>query len=251
MVSGCTLGQTNVPALIPTPNWVYYPPGSEIQVPILVYHHIDNDNISERYNIFPEDFAEQMSILTLYGYSTITISDLVNVIQEGGELPARPIILTFDDSNLSVYENAYPIMRSHGFVGVAYVVANRLHAENYINTDQLKELIAAGWEVGSHSMTHADLSLDRTIVNDEVLRSKQVLEEQLGVTIETFAYPYSHFKAYIASRVQVYGYTSAVGVGDKTFHNMNNIYYLPRLEVSGRYDLLEFIELLPWKGEPE
>lgn len=251
VLSGCTLNQSNVPALAPTPSWTYYPPESEIQVPILVYHHVDYEDVSDRYNIYPNDFAEHMSILAFYGYTTITVSDLVTVIREGGQLPPRPIILTFDDSNLSVYENAYPIMRTHGFIGVTYAVANRLESQNYINSAQLKELIVAGWEVGSHSMTHADLSQDRTIVNEELRQSKQVLEEELGITIETFAYPFTHFKEYVGSRVPVYGYSSAVGVGDDAFHSINSVYYLFRQEVSGSYNLLEFIDLLPWKGEPE
>ena len=55
-------------------------------------------------------------------------------------------------------------MRELGFIGAFYIVGDRLAAEGYVGTGELAELVAAGWEIGSHSMTHADLTLDHTIL---------------------------------------------------------------------------------------
>jgi peptidoglycan/xylan/chitin deacetylase (PgdA/CDA1 family) len=241
---------TLTPSVTPTPTWAWHPPG-EVIAPILLYHHIDYNHSSERYNVHPDRFAEQMQALADWGYTAITITDLILAITEGNELPPRPIVITFDDGHLSVYENAFPIMLAHGFPGVTYVVARWLKAEDFTGVEELTEMIAAGWEVGSHSNTHIDLSKNVSAVNYEVLQSKQTLEDLLSEPINTFAYPFGAFTALIGDRVRRYGYLGGMGLGRGWTHSANTLYYLKRIEVNGGYDLETFASLLPWAEPPE
>ena len=90
----------------------------------------------------------------------------------GGELPARPVIITFDDGNLNIYQNAFPIMHELGFVGVVYIVADHLQLNTYMDVEQLQEMADDGWEIGSHSMSHSDLTVDYSIASYEILQSR-------------------------------------------------------------------------------
>jgi peptidoglycan/xylan/chitin deacetylase (PgdA/CDA1 family) len=239
--------QTSTPSITPTPTWVWHPPG-EVVAPILLYHHVDYDNTSERYNVHPDVFAEQMAALDEWGYTAITITDLIKAITEGGFLPPRPVVITFDDGHLSVYENAFPVMREHGFPGVTYIVATWLKADGFTGVDELTKMMAAGWEVGSHSMTHADISKDTSLINYEVLQSKKTLEEALSTPINTFAYPFGAYKPLIGDRVIRYGYLAGIGVGPGWTHSELSLYYMERIEVQGSYDMETFASLLPWSG---
>lgn len=241
---------TATPTLAPTATWAWHPPG-EVIAPILLYHHVDYNNDSERYNVYPDRFAEQMQALNDWGYKAITITDLILAITEGNELPPRPVVITFDDGHLSVYENAFPIMQNYGYPGVTYVVAKWLKAEDFMGVEELTEMIAAGWEVGSHSNTHIDLSKNISAVNYEVLQSKQTLEDSLSEPVNTFAYPFGAFKALIGDRVRRYGYLGGVGLGRGWTHSEKTLYYLKRIEVNGGYDLETFASLLPWAEPPE
>jgi peptidoglycan/xylan/chitin deacetylase (PgdA/CDA1 family) len=241
---------TSTPSITPTPTWAWHSPG-EVIAPILLYHHVDYDHTSERYNVHPERFAEQMEALTEWGYTAITITELIEAITDGGELPPRPIVITFDDGHLSVYKNAFPIMQEYGFPGVTYVVANWLKAKDFTGVEELTEMIEAGWEVGSHSFTHVDISKDTSLVNYEALQSKQALEDALPERINTFAYPFGTYKTLIGDRVFRYGYLGGMGLGHGWTHNEYSLYYMKRIEVNGGFDLETFAGLLPWAEPPE
>jgi peptidoglycan/xylan/chitin deacetylase (PgdA/CDA1 family) len=156
------------------------------------------------------------------------------------------VVITFDDGNLDVYTTAFPILRELGFVGVFYIVGDRLGAEGYVNAAQLSEMIAAGWEVGSHSLTHVDLTLDHALVREEVLQSRLLLEEALGVPVRSFAYPFGLVDDYVMEKTEDYGYTSGMGLGIFNQHYLGGQFYLSRREVHWEYDLAAFSALLPW-----
>lgn len=243
---------TEVPTAtpIPTATWAIVGPG-EVIAPILLYHHVDEENANPRYNVIPEVFAAQMQALDDWGYTTITATQLIKAITEGAPLPPRPVVITFDDGHYSVYETAMPIMQKHGFFGVTYIVANRLKSYGFTGVPQLEEMISAGWEVGSHSNTHSDLTLDRSIAFNEISESRDTLTKALSQPVNTFAYPFGKFDQYIGDRTGKWGYIGAMGLGTGYTHSLNSIYYLQRMEVQGTYDLEKFASLLPWSSPPD
>ncbi len=166
---------TDTPIPSPTPA-VEFVSAGHVKAPILLYHHISDEGNGNRYYVSTADFRAQMEALRSWGYTAITVSELVDVLINGGELPMRPVVITFDDGNLDVYQNAFPIMRDLGFVGTNYIVANRLQSKYFVNVEQLQEMADAGWEIGSHSMTHTDLTTDYSIANIEIRQSMLNLE---------------------------------------------------------------------------
>lgn len=236
---------TSQPSTTPTVVWVNVSEG-EVAVPILLYHQIADSNPQNRYYVSPDVFLEQMKLLKKWGYTTITISYLVEVIQHGGRLPRRPIVITFDDGNLNIYQNAFQIMKKMGFVGVVYVISSQINSSSHLNGKHLKKLFSEGWEIGSHSQYHLVLPANHAQVRNEILQSRLDLEKALGKPIRSFAYPFGLTDEYISRKVMEFGYLNAVGLGVSSEHSTSTLYYLSRREVEGSFDLEEFASLLPW-----
>jgi peptidoglycan/xylan/chitin deacetylase (PgdA/CDA1 family) len=285
MISGCGLGnnqmthssqpeQTFTPSLAPptpvlptetllptstytatsTPTPVMVFQSDEVTCPILLYHRIEEStstsSLESRYYTSPSDFKLQMQALKDWGYSTIPISLLVEAIIKGAMLPAKPVVISFDDGYESVYQDAYPIMHAEDFSGVMYLVESYLGAEGFMDIGQIQEMTRNGWEIGSHSMTHPYLSKVHDQVFYEAGGSKTLLSSKIGVDVETFAYPFGDMDGYIATKISEYGYTAAVGLGTQYVHSLKNLFYLSRIEVMNGTDLETFASMLPWSGQP-
>jgi peptidoglycan/xylan/chitin deacetylase (PgdA/CDA1 family) len=220
----------------------------QVVVPIIMYHHIRDEKNGDRYSVSIENFSNQMALLRKFGYQTISTQQLVEHLVKGRTLPERPIIITFDDGYEDVYLNAYPIMEKYGFSGVVYIVSDRLYANGFLKVDLLKDLLKDGWEVGSHSITHADLVNNNNYVRQEVLQSKLDLEKALGIKVYSFAYPFGLNDPYVSKKVSEYGYKSGMGVGVFNQHSVGSLFNLSRREVYGSSSLNDFKNLLPWTG---
>lgn len=235
---------TETPAPSPTPTWTYHESG-QIVAPILLYHKIAGETYESRYQVSVPDFRLQMQTLHEMGYTAIPISTLLDVLINGGDLPEKPIVITFDDGHKSVYENAFPIMQSFGYSGVFYIVANRIYdTTDFVNVEILKEMAAAGWEIGSHGYTHSNLTLDHSSVNHEIAYSRLDLQDALSVDIQTFAYPYGAVDPFLYEKVADYGYRGGMGLGISNQHSLYSLYYLNRREVQGDFSLEDFLNLL-------
>jgi peptidoglycan/xylan/chitin deacetylase (PgdA/CDA1 family) len=247
-----TLTNTPTPTETPIPTETpeaIFNPGGDVIAPILLYHHVSEAGGGNRYFVTPEVFQAQLQALRDWGYTSLTVSDLVNVLINGGELPARPVVITFDDGNIDIYQNAFPIMQEMGFVGTFYIVGNRLQSKYYVDAEQLKEMINAGWEIGDHSMSHIDLTLDHSVIGYEAATSRSVLVDALGVSINTFAYPYGKIDDFVVNSISEYGYRAGMGLGTSWRHTWGTIFYMSRIEVQGSYDMAKFASLLPWSNQ--
>lgn len=239
---------TRTPTATPTPTWVFQQ--GTIVAPILLYHHIEEHDPPGRYYIAPEDFAAQMQALHAWGYTTITPMQLIKAITTGAELPPRPVVITFDDGDLSVYTQAFPIMRQFGFVGATYLVGNYLNAQDFMTTGMVKDLAANGWEIGAHSMSHLDLTAEQDNLGEETSGVRSLLQSELGVPINTFAYPFGKIDADVANSVGKAGYYGGMGLGIGYVHNLYDLYYLVRTEVRAGTSIEELGQMLPYPGKP-
>jgi len=243
--------ETFTPSPIPTEAWIVQGPG-DVTIPIILYHRIDISPTNSRYYVSPEKFEEQMKLLHDWSYTTITTTMLIQAITQGRELPPRPFLITIDDGNLDNYTNAFPIMQKYGFTGVLYLVGNYIGAQDYMNVEQILEMYNAGWDVGSHSMNHLDLTkLDSDALHSEIIGSREFLEQKLGIPIPTFAYPFGFKNETALDYVKFAGYSGAMGASGYTpAQGPWNLYYLQRVEIKGSEDAKTFTRFLPWQGDP-
>ena len=156
-------GETStVPSTITTPNTVI-PKASVIlskkQVPILCYHQIrdwkpTDSKVSRDYIVPPAAFAAQMRMLADSGYHTISPDQLYAYLISGARLPSKPILLSFDDTDLDQYTVAYPEMKKYGFKGMFFIMTVSLGKAHYMSREQVHALSEEGNTIGSHTWDH-------------------------------------------------------------------------------------------------
>jgi len=218
-----------------------------VTAPILLYHHIGISQKDSPYYISPDEFDRQMNLLHKWGYKTITVEQLVEAIHHGAQLPAKPILLTFDDGGETVYTDAFPIMQKYGFTGTVYTVYNFVEAGLFMDRDQIRELHSAGWEIGSHSVSHLDLTTRPGKQMDEIVNSRWRLQSYLDVPIRSFAYPFGAYDKDSLYFVHYAGYIAAMGLGDESVQGRENLFYLYRQSITADLTLESFSQLLPWQ----
>lgn len=203
------------------------------EIPILIYHKIDERNEFGINALSPVRFAEQMRQLKSAGYQTITFRD---VLAEK-KLPSKAIIITFDDGYRSVYQQALPIMRPLGFRGVVYLIGNFIGRNNdwdvqlagsrfqHMDRDQLIELVEYGWELGGHTMTHRALPyLSAADLAAEISESYRLVETLSGREPLSFGYPFGLHSRRVRRAVREAGFRfgcAGVGGGGKTTDPFN------------------------------
>ena len=164
-------------------------------------------------------------------------------------MPSKPIILTFDDGSESIYTAALPVMQKYGFTGAAYLVYNYIGAPSFVTVEEVQELYAAGWEIGSHSISHMDLTKIPSRQEEEIVESRQKLQNLLDIPILTFAYPYGIYDKDSLHYVYRQDISPPWGWAYDMYQGKNNQYYLYRREIKGSYDLQTFASFLPWQAD--
>lgn len=235
-----------IPTLIPTP----LPPPSltsaadAAYVPILMYHYIrtvdeGEDPLGYRLSITPEVFAQQMEWLHTNDYTPIRMDMLSACLRGQTTCPENPVALTFDDGYADAATAALPILKQYGFVATFYVVINFIGQPGYMTWEQIELMRDSGMEIGSHTISHADLTvLSLEEAQAQVVDSRQILEERLGIPILSFCYPIGSYNPEVAELVRDAGYTSAVTVIPGS--SMELMYELPRRRIVGGESLEGF-----------
>lgn len=165
--------------------------------------------------VTPRQFYQHLKVIKRYGFNSWTPEDI------GVYSGSKQIVITFDDGYEDIYNFAYPIMEEFGFKGILFVVVNAIGKLNtwdatfgfpkrHLNTHQINELIEAGWCLGSHSLTHPDLTrVDIKTLHKEVRESKERLQELFGKEIDYFSYPFGRFNERVIETVRESGYKFA------------------------------------------
>jgi peptidoglycan/xylan/chitin deacetylase (PgdA/CDA1 family) len=196
------------------------------KINVLLYHRIrqkhgtvDTTDIA----VFDETFRKQMAFLDRWGYVTITFDDY-RLCREGKlSLPKKPIILTFDDAYEEIYTVALPILKEFGMKAVIFTMADpsidtsiwdEQNGGDYklLNVQQILELHNAGFEIGSHSLTHPDLTaVSKEKAWEEITRSRMLLEILLNSPVRSFSYPYGLMNEEVKKMTMDAGYTVGCG----------------------------------------
>ena len=239
-----TPASTQSPDLLSTAPAQLLVEGDEVSVPILLYHHISDAQPKNRYYISPTVFREHMQALHNAGWTAITTAILADMLRGAAPLPEKAVVITFDDGAQDVYENAFPIMQEMGYPGVFFLVSSALGSEGYVSANQAKEMTAAGWEIGSHSMTHADLTKEGVSLYQEMYYSAVQLETALDFPIKSFAYPFAAGSENVYRFVPAYGYTNASCAGWNNRQSARNIFCLSRREVRPGLSAADLLKLV-------
>ncbi len=208
-------------------------------IPILVYHKVDSRLEPGVTTVHPGRFRRHVQFLQDHGFRSVTFRDIL----ENRPLPARPVILSFDDGLESVYREAFPVLQALGFRAVVCMVAGFVGRTNgwdvnlggrsfrHLDWAQLKELHSQGWEIASHSLTHRALPfLNHRALERELRESRRVLENGLRDQVVTLAYPFGLYNRRVLRAARRAGYRFGLG---NVFWDVSapDAFALPRLTV--------------------
>jgi peptidoglycan/xylan/chitin deacetylase (PgdA/CDA1 family) len=173
--------------------------------------------------IAPAKFRGQLELLLAAGFRFVTVADLAGQAA-GGQPPPGLAAISFDDAMRNNLTTALPILRELGMTATLYVPTGWLGGHSpwigpggdnaILTADELPELVAAGWEIGAHTLTHADLSqLDYESCRREIEGSCRALKEITGVDVQTLAYPFGHYGTEAVAAARDCGLLAAVTTG--------------------------------------
>jgi biofilm PGA synthesis lipoprotein PgaB len=179
-----------------------------------MYHDI-TDQKDVFYDVLPDQLEAQFQAIEDEGLTPISMDDLYNHLQTGVSLPAKPIVLTFDDNYLGQYEHAFPLLQEYGYPALFSVhtdFVGKMAGKPKSNWYQLQEMVDSGLvTIASHSASHRNFSeLSETEIRQELAESKQVLEANLGIEIRYFTYPEGTFNETVTELVAEAGYELAL-----------------------------------------
>ncbi len=213
-------------------------PGTEA-VPILMYHVIAPPPAGAPFPglyVPPAEFAEQMQALAQAGWHAVTPDQVAAYWRRGVSLGAgKPIVLSFDNGYQSQYTQALPVLRRLGWVAEENIQLSGLPpSQGGLGQEQIRGLVAAGWELDTQGFSHADLpTLDAEQLHYQVATARQVIQQRYHVPVNWFCYPSGHYNATVIAAVRAAGYAGSTTVVPGWAHREEDPYRLHRLRVLG------------------
>ena len=202
-------------------------------VPILMYHVIGTVKPGTP---FPElwvtasDFSAEMHALAAQGYHGVTLQQAWDAWHHGGLLPSKPVVVSFDDGYSGQYKDAMPVLRSLHWPGVLNLKLGNLRD---LKAAHVREMIANGWEIDSHTINHPSLpSIDDAHLRYELEASRARLKKEFGLTVNFFCYPAGAYNQHVVEAVKRAGYLAATTT-DEGFARPQDTFVLGRVRVNG------------------
>ena len=217
---------------------------------VLMLHHVeplplDPPPLHPNSYLDRTDFAALLDDLASRRWRTVTLAAAAERARTGRRLPRRTVVLTFDDGCRCFRDHALPELAARGMTATLFVVSGALggtnrwdeekgeRREELLDAAGLRELSAAGIEIGSHGRNHRDLSIcSEAELHEEIAGSKADLEAVLGTPVRTFCYPYGRLNARAASAVRAAGYLAAVSIHRHPGARQGDLWALPRMIVN-------------------
>jgi peptidoglycan/xylan/chitin deacetylase (PgdA/CDA1 family) len=185
----------------------------------LLFHAITDTPAPHCSYYAPDRFESVVCRLVGEGYSFVTVAQANAVKNDKSNTSSRSVVLTFDDGFDSFYTKALPILEHHGCQTTVFAVAgyigkasswDALPQQKHLNNEQLREISDLGHEIGSHTLSHANLILlDDKELQRELSESKIILEQCIGKPVTSISFPFGRFNKRVWAVAQRIGYTSA------------------------------------------
>jgi peptidoglycan/xylan/chitin deacetylase (PgdA/CDA1 family) len=234
-------------------------------IPILMYHSISQSANPKfkQYTVAPALFAAQMDFLQQHAYTPLNATQLINALTGTSALPKRPVVITFDDGFADFYHNALPVLIRCKFTATLHITTGFVDKTSrwmqregeterpMLSWNQIVEISNNGIECGAHSHSHPKLdTLPRPMVRDEIVRSKELIEDHVGQKVSSFAYPFGYHTPAVRQLVQEIGFSSACTMNLTTSSHTTEHFALERLMVTPSTSIDTFRTLLAEAERP-
>jgi len=225
----------------------------QAKVPVMMYHDI----LPEKqvfFDVTPAEFEAHLKLIKDKGLTPITMDQLVGHLQTGLPLPAKPILLTFDDGYEGHYTHVYPLLKKYNYPAVFSIYTAKVGKKmgrSSLNWEQLREMAKDPLiTIASHSVTHTVMNgLTPAQLVTETQESKRILEAELGVPIRYFTYPEGKFDQAAWDAVKAAGYTAALTMNDADEQLAGQSANLLAIGRIGQSRIAEMVDVA-WGGPP-
>lgn len=221
-----------------------------LRVPVLMYHEIADSTVTDDpLAVAPQVFADQLDYLRDAGFTPVTAAALSSTLADGGQLPERPVAVTFDDGHEDFYTDALPLLKQRGFTGTLFMTTDWVgfvgYGKRMMTWSQLADAVQDGAEIGAHTRSHPKLDqLTETQLRDELCVSKSLLEDNLGTAITGVAYPFGYSSPQVRQIARNAGYTYGCSVGNAMTTSTMDSFALTRLTVKRTTTLDSFRQMV-------
>ena len=238
---------------LPTPMGIY---SWTLKVPILMYHYVSepppgSDIYRTDLSVSPNSFRQQMAFLSENGYTPVDLYTLSLAIVNQATLPEKPVILTFDDGYLDMYDHVFPVLQEYGFTGTFFIISDYIdqEREGYMTWDMVTEMAQAGHRIESHSKTHPDLSQkSRDGLIYEILGAQETIAAHTGARPRYFCYPGGTYNDETIAVLKELDYWGAVTTQNGTWHGFDDRFEWRRVRIRNTTTIEEYGYLLDLEG---
>lgn len=229
--------------------------GAQVAVPILVYHRLGLTH-ADAMTVTTKHFEEQLELLCKNNFTVIRLSELVAWrLGRGPAPPQNSVVLTFDDGHLSVYREARPIVLRHRLPVTLFIYPSCISDASYaMSWDELRELIATPFfDVHSHTFWHPNFKQEakrldehsyETFVDNQLQKSKAILESELHRPINLLAWPFGINDPFLVGRASAAGYEAGFSIECRAATLSDPVMSLPRCLVSDEYVGPRFLQFI-------
>lgn len=211
---------------------------------VLMYHRF-GEMKHPTTNITIKQFEAHIAELSSGEYTVIALPEIIATLRARRPLPNKTVGISIDDAFLSVYEIAWPRLRTANFPFTLFIATNPVDNRNsgYMSWDQIRELANYGVTIGSQTTTHPHMPMMSEAHNVSELKSSNArFEAELGITPTLIAYPYGEYSLAVGRITKNAGFFAGFGQHSGVIHRNSNFFYLPRFsfnEVYGDVDRLQ------------
>lgn len=238
---------------LPTPMGIY---SWTLKVPILMYHYVsepppDSDIYRTDLSVTPEMFRRQMAFLSENGYTPVDLYTLSLAIVNRATLPEKPVVLTFDDGYLDMYDHVFPVLQEYGFTGTFFIISDFIdqEREGYMTWDMITEMAEEGHRIESHSKTHPDMTRkSRDGMIHEILGAQETIAAHTGARPRYFCYPGGTYNDETIAVLEELDYWGAVTTKNGTWHGFDDRFEWRRVRIRNTTGINEFGVLLDMEG---
>lgn len=217
-------------------------------VPILCYHRFGLNQSSMV--ITPSAFNAQMAYLKNNGYHVIPLADIAKFIYERKPIPRKSVVITMDDGYKSAYLFAFPILRKYNFPATLFVYTDFIGTTGGLTWPELQDLQDSGLiDIQPHSKTHRNLAVYNSgedtykykeNIKTEIAVPSHLLTKHLGVTLQSYAYPFGDSTDTVIDDLKKYNYTLGLTVQPGGNPEFAYPFMLRRTMIFGTHDLEAF-----------
>jgi peptidoglycan/xylan/chitin deacetylase (PgdA/CDA1 family) len=203
-----------------------------------MYHRFGDP--ASRYQATYGQFTQELDWLQAHGYTTVTLAQAYDALAGAGQLPDKPVLLTFDDNYASQWQAAQAL-DARGMHGVFFVITG----QPGLTDDQIRYLAAEGHEIEAHTIHHPDL----TTLSDDQLRAELTeprakLQALTGQPVDFLAYPYGAYDNRVIAAAHAAGYRGALAAWGGESWTPDTWWNEPRVEIDGGLTLEQFAAYL-------